>query len=304
MRYPNTYPCSLCGSVGQMHELIDDLPYYLCASCNFLYMPEQYSAVDYDGNYWQNEYEEAARREKEDCCLRALELLYLSKIPVKKMLDFGCGLGITVNWLRSQLGVDAYGIDTYGRFEANEYLLKEDILTTDKFDRESFEAIMSIEVVEHLPQDVIVPIFERLRDLLKPGGLMLINTGTLEFTMENSDNKKYIDPSTRGHISIFSTKTFDSLAGKLGLIHIPMWSRTWCSLFLKPKAGIDKQITPWKCLEVNGNIIRKMSPMFHLVRQSLWAEELNAIGGKWGLKPPQKMKEFLKKWLFRNFRHN
>lgn len=301
MPFLSTYSCYLCHAEAQLNQIVDGYPYYLCPSCNFLFMPEHMSKVYYDESYWENEYSEAVRRENEDCCMRALELIYLSKIPVKKLLDFGCGLGITVNWLRSQIGIEAFGIDKYGKFEATPYLLKEDILTTNKFDAESFDTIMSVEVVEHLPQNLIVPIFERLRDLLKPGGLILINTGTLEFTKESDNNKGYIDPSVRGHISIFSMKTFKKIADILGLMHIPMWSRNWCTLFFKPKRGITSTISPWDGVEENFNTLRTIKLIFPLIRQSLWAEELQGILNKAGTNTPKGMKKFVKKWLFKNF---
>lgn len=267
-------------------------------------MPAYLSKVNYDEVYWEKEYEEAVRRENEDCCLRALELIFLSKISVKKILDFGCGLGITVNWLRSQFGIEAFGIDKYGKFEPGPHLLKEDILITDTLKRDDFDAIMSIEVIEHLPQQLIIPIFEQLRDLLKPGGLLLINTGTLEFTKEYPDNKGYIDPSVRGHISIFSRQTFKELADKLGLIHIPMWSRTWCTLFIKPKKGIVSSITPWARIEENAAIIRKIGPMYRLVNQSLWAEWLHWIMKRFGINPSQRTREYVKNMLFNTLRRN
>ncbi len=291
------YRCSLCHSGAQFYQTVDGYPYYLCPSCNFLFMPDDISKVCYDEDYWEKEYPEAVRRENEDCCMRALELIYLSKIPVKTFLDFGCGLGITVNWLRSQLAIDAYGIDKYGKFDPTRYLLKEDVLTTDKFETESLDAIMSIEVVEHLPQDLIIPIFQKLRDIVKPGGMILVNTGTLEFIKESDNNKGYIDPSVRGHISIFSMKTFERIADILGLIHIPMWSRNWCTLLLKPARGIKATISPWEGVEENFNTLKTIKLMYPLIRQSLWAEELHGILNNIGTKTPKGIKKIVKKWI-------
>jgi SAM-dependent methyltransferase len=259
-------------------------------------MPDVFSKINYDGNYWDAEYTEAFRRENEDCCMRALELIYLSKIQIERILDFGCGLGITVCWLRDKFGIDAYGIDKYGRFDPTSYLLKEDILTTNIFLENSFDAIMSVEVVEHLGQDLIIPIFERLRDILKPGGMILINTGTLEFTRESPDNKKYIDPSVRGHISIFSHRTFRKLADTIGLIYIPMWNRTWCALLFKPKEGIKPTISPWESLEKNVTVLRSMGVVPLLVRQSLWAEQL-AYELRFQKKIPNVIKKVLNRLL-------
>ena len=56
-----------------------------------------------------------------------------------------------------------------------------------------------------------------LNSLLKPGGKILINTGTQEYIKKYDPEAAYIDPSNRGHISIYSLKTFGVLAGFLGL---------------------------------------------------------------------------------------
>ena len=237
-------------------------------------MPDQYSTIDYEGIYWENEYAEAVRREKEDCCVRAGELIYLSRIPVRTILDFGCGLGITVKWLRESLGMDAYGIDKYGRFDTTDYLFKEDLLQTEMLLPESIDAILSVEVVEHLPQSKIVPIFSKLRDLLKPGGFILINTGTLEFTEESEINRGYIDPAVRGHISIFSRQTFKKLGETVGLIHIPMWSRTWCSLFFKPLRGRTRDFPLRGGLRENKETLLQSRKIYYIVRKTLLAEKI------------------------------
>lgn len=299
MKPDESRKCAICGADAVLAERVEGFPYYLCSACSFFFMPAELSDVDYDDAYWKNEEAEAVRRENEDCCLRALELIYLSKIPVADFLDFGCGLGITVEWLRTQMGIEACGVDKYGRFEANSYLFKEDLLDRKFLENRSFDAIMSIEVVEHLPQNLILPIFERLRDLLRPGGLILINTGTLEFTKEGADNKKYIDPSLRGHISIFSLKTFKSLASRLGLVFIPMWSRSWCVLLLKPGDGIDVEISPWRGLDVNFDRVKKLHLAYPLLRQSLWAEELCGILRKMESKTPEGLSRLIKHWFLK-----
>lgn len=296
------YPCAICNSSALLYQIIANYPYYLCPTCNFLFMPYELSRVDYTSDYWENERAEAERREKEDCCMRALELIYLSKIPVRTLLDFGCGLGITVEWLRSTFGIDAIGIDKYGQFDERPFLLKEDILATDSLGPESIDAIMSVEVVEHLPQDMVLSVFRKLRDLLKPGGLMLINTGMLEFVNENRENEQYIDPSVRGHISIFSLNTFQKMAQDLNMVHIRMWMRSWCTLLLKPDSGVDARISPWDCEDENRVTLKKANAMFSLVRQTLWAEELNAALKRTGLEIPQGLKQRFARFLHKKIK--
>lgn len=46
---------------------------------------------------------------------------------------------------------------------------------------------------------------------------------------------------------------------------------------LKPKEGVESAISPWKGIEENFNIINSMKLIYAVIRQSLWAEELNCI---------------------------
>jgi SAM-dependent methyltransferase len=148
--------------------------------------------------------------------MRALELIYLSTIPIKTILDFGCGSGLTVGLLRDKLGINAVGVDRFGEFTNSDFLhkrtLKELRLT---YPRGHFDAIYSVEVFEHLesPRQTM----EALHYFLKPGGKLLINTGTQEFLAKYDPEAHYIDPLIRGHISIYSLESFSVLARAVGL---------------------------------------------------------------------------------------
>jgi SAM-dependent methyltransferase len=158
---------------------------------------------------------EAARREKEDGFIRALELLCLSSIQIENVLDFGCGLGITVQLLRDKLGLNAIGVDLSADFVETEYLHRCDL--TDllrKYPEGFFDAIYSIEVFEHLEHPG--QILSMLGTLLKPGGKILINTGTREYLNKYDQELHYIDPLRRGHISIYSLKSLQVLAASIG----------------------------------------------------------------------------------------
>jgi SAM-dependent methyltransferase len=159
---------------------------------------------------------EALRRERTDCFERALELLYISRIPVVNILDFGCGKGETVRFLRETLGINAVGVDPFGDFSETLYLHKGSLTQLrDSYPRQYFDAIYSIEVFEHLADPR-----ETLADLLyflKPGGTLLINTGTQEYLAQDDPDQTYIDPLRRGHISIYSLRTLTVLAEYFGL---------------------------------------------------------------------------------------
>ena len=113
--------CPVCNSSSALALTKDGFDYFRCSSCEFLFHraeTRKETTSFYDNKYWSMERLEALRREREDCFDRALELLYLSTIPVRNILDFGCGLGITVTLLRESLGLNAVGVDPNRRIRA------------------------------------------------------------------------------------------------------------------------------------------------------------------------------------------
>ena len=171
--------------------------------------------TQYGTNYWESVENEAIRREQEDAFVRSLELIWLSKIPIRNILDFGCGYGITVTNLRKLFSLNAYGVDPYGNFEESEYLTKKSLENLNEtFHKIKFDAIYSIEVFEHLqdPKSILAKLFSLLND----DGMILINTATQEFLQRYDTSLNYIDPTKNGHISIYSLDSFKKLAAPHG----------------------------------------------------------------------------------------
>jgi len=237
----NMKKCPICQSSASFALTKDGCPYSQCDQCEFLfYRPERDDAATssrdfYDHGYWEMERAEALRREKEDGFIRALELLYLSPIRVETVLDFGCGLGVTVQMLREKLGLDAIGVDLSADFVETEYLHRCDLQTlAAKYPPGHFDAVYSIEVFEHL--DDPGSILSLLNGLVKPEGKLLINTGTREFLAKYDPELAYIDPLRRGHISIYSLKCFALLASMIGRKVEFLGARKY-ELILSPAAG-------------------------------------------------------------------
>jgi hypothetical protein len=145
--------CPICGNQSRPALVKDGCEYRECSACSFLFHRKavQSSAETphrfYDERYWEMERAEARRREYEDCFVRALELIYLSTIRVENVLDFGCGLGITVQLLRDQLGLNAVGVDLSADFAAKPYLHRCELEElASKYPEGFFDAIYSIEV--------------------------------------------------------------------------------------------------------------------------------------------------------------
>jgi SAM-dependent methyltransferase len=215
----NKMQCPICSGASTVSLVKDEHPYYECGTCSFLFHRMPPGSVRqqefYDESYWAMESEEARRREHQDSFLRALELVYLSAIKVNNILDFGCGLGITVQLLRDNLGLDAVGVDLSADLRACDYLHRCPVeALTELYPPGHFDAIYSIEVFEHLedPQSVL----SHLHRLLKPGGKILINTSTREFIAKYDPEQSYIDPTRRGHISIYSLESLKRLGSAIG----------------------------------------------------------------------------------------
>lgn len=172
---------------------------------------------------------------REDCYLRALELLALSTIKVENILDFGCGLGIAVRRLRESLGLNAIGVDISADFEESGYLHRCDLAElAARYPPAFFDAIYCVEVFEHLPNPG--PVLSALDALLKPQGKILINTGTREYLKQSDPDLRYVDPLRRGHISIYSLKSLQGLALAVGRTAEFLGERKY-EIILSPASG-------------------------------------------------------------------
>lgn len=98
-----------------------------------------------------------------------------SDVGQYKILDYGCGSGFLVGQLQ-EMGYGACGIDVseeavrIGAERGVKNLYIEGI--NFNFPDESFDAILAMDVIEHIEDDVSV--MKKLTRLLKPGGKMII----------------------------------------------------------------------------------------------------------------------------------
>lgn len=240
------YLCKICQGPVKAKHAVAGITYFYCNQCDFL-----------QNYYWESEHPEkneqtAANDVRRLQCWPAgkdedmhekgweiLELMYwpiawlsrqvnefLRVIPVYRvlvkavvkfkagrLLDFGCGHGVIVLQLRDKEKINVIGLDPYSPVE-NEFILRQDLLAAH-FEPNMFGGIFSIETVEHLGNPV--EIFEELYRILKPGGILLVQTSRLEdpeYAL-NGDKWFYLnDPKT--HVGIYSKKAMIALAQKTG----------------------------------------------------------------------------------------
>lgn len=128
--------------------------------------------------------------------------LHLKRLPVKRILDVGCGTGRLVKFLKSS-GYEAVGCDIAdeavkisGQFKGS--------ATDLPFRNNSFEMVTAIHLIEHLTFGEMGKFLQEVRRVLKPNGYLYLDTPNL-FSLEKIFRGKnwfgYSDPT---HIQFYS----------------------------------------------------------------------------------------------------
>lgn len=136
-------------------------------------------------------------------------------------LDVGCSSGSVLSVSRD-LGFQCQGVEPAPEAAATAQKLGLEVfqgyLQEAGFPDDHFDIITLFEVIEHLtePLDLV----SEIRRILKPGGVLLIGTGNADsWTVKYLGNRwEYFDIRLHGgHISFFTPKSMQLLAGRCGL---------------------------------------------------------------------------------------
>lgn len=102
------------------------------------------------------------------------------------ILDAGCGAGIPTAKFLVQHGIRVTGIDLSETMLnlARDNVPKASFIKMDmnnlQFDENTFDGIVSVYSLFHIPKKHHFSIFQKFFKILKPGGILLINTGISE----------------------------------------------------------------------------------------------------------------------------
>lgn len=141
-------------------------------------------------------------------------------IPKGKILDIGCAAGTFLAFLRDQ-GWDVAGVELDSRavrFAQQEFgltILNDALesLDTDQYHK-SFEAVTMLHLIEHLddPASILAVVLR----LLRPGGMLVVETPTFDSLVFKLLGKRERSLSCGGHIFFFTVDTLSRLMSKIG----------------------------------------------------------------------------------------
>jgi SAM-dependent methyltransferase len=217
-----------------------EFEFYACRDCELLFV-EPFSGFEiYNDAYYrgagpdpyvdyETEYRDWRRSD------RGLEFQDLVRIadrhvraaarvaPPLRWLDFGCGAGGFLKFLRERGQLAGHALEVEGHDVGSyaDLLQRADgfrILGLDELSREPgarYDVISMIEVIEHLPAPAVA--IKLVAQLLKPGGLLLLTTGNLDNPVARRKGIHYRYCAPEIHVSLFNPRCLARLYRSAGL---------------------------------------------------------------------------------------
>lgn len=103
------------------------------------------------------------------------------------VLDAGCGTGLPAAKFLSDLGVNATGIDfsdemlRLAKENVPKAIFEKQNMTKLDFPDNSFDGLISLYVIIHIPREKHRPLFQQIHKVLKPDGIMLVTMACSEW---------------------------------------------------------------------------------------------------------------------------
>ncbi len=281
-----TVTCKVCGAesaaFGQVYGSFSRRTYKLrrCPRCSYVFVSDPWTdwATIYNLDYYSgrgpdklvdycDELENVAtiRRHEWEGILRWARSLG----PVDQSttwLDYGCGSGGLVTFLRDNGITKAVGFDRgTGADIARAHGAP--VLTEAELDRSRrhFDIISLIEVIEH----TLDPVDElrRLRSLLKPSGIVMLTTGNAAPFRRRFERWRYVVPEI--HVSFFEPQTLAMAMRSAGLEPVyPGYVDGWTEIirFKVLKNIGSKRDRAWSKLVPWGIVCRSLDMRLGLTR--------------------------------------
>ena len=267
--------CKICQSpveeIGCKLGLEDGRKYFLfrCVNCRFSFVSaprtdyaEIYSEAYYRGAgidpsidyvYELDNPRETVRVYEWSGILKVVQALFSKRLDSKvRWLDYGCGNGGLVQYVRSMTDCDIVGYDEGWIVEKAIGYGIPIIRKKEQFESSKYDIVTAIEVLEHVEYPLVV--LEEIKNILSPGGLFFFTTGNAQAHQKNLLEWSYFSPEI--HISLFEPETMKFALMEAGFqVHFPSpppsgWSdiiryKVLKNMGVRQSNWLEK-ITPWK----------------------------------------------------------
>lgn len=226
--------CRICGSdtamagskIGHFSGVRFQL--FHCPDCGFAFIDPPWSGMldAYDESYYRGEgvdwtVDYVAELEAPHTTIRQYEWKGFAKMigslaPLNhatQWLDYGCGNGGLVRYLRQQGMTNTVGFDT-GWIVKPARALGIPILNEEELEkrRGQFDVVTMLEVVEHVADPLAI--LRHARRMLKPNGILYLTTGNAQPYRNRLPSWRYVLPEI--HVSFFQPHTLATALSRSG----------------------------------------------------------------------------------------
>lgn len=188
--------------------------FFQCPACGYIFADpeEERLGNEREREFFKDQWERSPTGGNPGCYPTLLSLAQSSGIPSLKVLDFGCGDGGLLRFLRGN-GIPAYGVDRVPVENDMRPFVFRDLSGLPEM---KFDIITSVEVFEHLPNPGAT--LEALLERLSPEGFLFLTTALTNRSMAHIKYFPFwIYQKDRTHIGFFAERTMKFLAHENGL---------------------------------------------------------------------------------------
>jgi SAM-dependent methyltransferase len=225
--------CPICDSVGQpvgtKVSNFSGLEFHFqhCETCGYTFVTDPRVDFDklYDDEYYAgrgaDDNVEYLREMTQPETLRVYEWRGVHETVGRligdtnvRWLDYGCGLGGLVTYLRKHGVAEAYGFDE--GFSAK-WMSEHEVPSISREQlpelRGTFDVVTAIEVIEHVTDPI--GLMKEIAALLRPGGLFFLTTGNAEPHQHRFLKWPYVNPDV--HVGYFQPRTLSRVYERVGM---------------------------------------------------------------------------------------
>ena len=193
-----------------------------CVDCGFLFSAQTMTA-DELGRYYGETFgsERHLRGQRVNARVNFAVLRRLLDLrAIGSLLDVGTGYGFLLHTLRDRYGIDVRGVELSEQESAHaREQLTLDVRTAPLadagFDPESFDAVICLEVIEHVLDPIAF--VRELAAYVRPGGAVLIGTDNFESSATRAVGEHFPKWIPHTHVSHFGPATLRHCLAKAGL---------------------------------------------------------------------------------------